>query len=75
LKLVSRALDNHPEIIIADEPTSELDSKTAKEIIALRFDINQKEKTTVLVATHDEKVVSVAVTIYTITDGMSKLHV
>ncbi len=69
---IARALANNPEIIIADEPTGELDSKTAKEIIALLFDINRKEKTTVIVATHDEKIVDVADTIYTIHDGKLK---
>jgi putative ABC transport system ATP-binding protein len=69
---IARALANSPEIIIADEPTGELDSKTAKEIIALLFDINRKEKTTVIVATHDEKIVDVADTIFTIHDGKLK---
>jgi len=71
---IARALANDPEIIIADEPTGELDSKTAKEIIALLFDINRKEKTTVVVATHDEKIVEVADTIYTIQDGKLRLE-
>jgi putative ABC transport system ATP-binding protein len=71
---IARALANEPEIIIADEPTGELDSKTAKEIIALLFDINRKEKTAVIVATHDEKIVDVADTIYTIQDGRLKLE-
>jgi ABC-type lipoprotein export system ATPase subunit len=71
---IARALANNPEIIIADEPTGELDSKTAKEIIALLFEINRKEKTTVVVATHDEKIVEVADTIYTIHDGELKLE-
>jgi ABC-type lipoprotein export system ATPase subunit len=69
---IARALANNPEVIIADEPTGELDSRTAKEIIALLFDINRKEKTTVIVATHDEKIVDVADTIYTIHDGKLK---
>jgi len=71
---IARALANNPEIIIADEPTGELDSKTAKEIIALLFDINRKEKTAVIVATHDEKIVDVADTIYTIQDGKLRLE-
>ena len=71
---IARALANNPEIIIADEPTGELDSKTAKEIIALLFDINRKEKTTVVVATHDEKIVETADTIYAIQDGKLKLE-
>jgi putative ABC transport system ATP-binding protein len=71
---IARALANNPEIIIADEPTGELDSKTAKEIIALLFDINRKEKTAVIVATHDEKVVDVADAIYSIQDGNLRLE-
>ena len=71
---IARALANNPEIIIADEPTGELDSKTAKEIIALLFDINRKEKTAVIVATHDEKIVDMADTIYTIQDGKLRLE-
>ena len=71
---IARALANNPEIIIADEPTGELDSKTAKEIISLLFDINRKEKTTVVVATHDEKIVETADTIYAIQDGNLRLE-
>lgn len=71
---IARALANNPEVIIADEPTGELDSKTAKEIISLLFEINKNEKRTVIVATHDEKIVSVADTIYTIHDGKIKLQ-
>jgi putative ABC transport system ATP-binding protein len=71
---IARALANNPEIIIADEPTGELDSKTAKEIISLLFDINRGEKTAIIVATHDEKIVDVADFIYTIQDGRLKLE-
>ena len=70
----ARALANDPEVIIADEPTGELDSKTAKEIIGLLFDVNRKLKTTVIVATHDEKIVEVADMLYTIGDGKLKVE-
>lgn len=66
---IARALANTPEIIIADEPTGELDSKTAKEIISLLQAINQDEKTTVVVATHDEKIIDTADVVYTMQDG------
>jgi len=66
---IARALANDPEIVIADEPTGELDSVTAGEIISLLFDISKKEGRTVLVATHDEKVVDVADAVYRIQDG------
>jgi len=71
---IARALANDPEIIIADEPTGELDSKTAKEIIALLSDVNRGERATVVVATHDESIVDVADTIYTIQDGKLRLE-
>jgi ABC-type lipoprotein export system ATPase subunit len=71
---IARALANGPQMIIADEPTGELDSKTAKEIIALLFDINRREEATVLVATHDEKIVEKADVIYTMQDGKLRLE-
>jgi ABC-type lipoprotein export system ATPase subunit len=71
---IARALANNPEVIIADEPTGELDSKTGKEIISLLFDVNRNEKRTVIVATHDEKIVDVADTIYAIHDGKIKIQ-
>jgi len=71
---IARALANDPEVIIADEPTGELDSKKAKEIIGLLFDINRKLKTTVIVATHDEKIVAVADMLCTIGDGKLKVE-
>lgn len=66
---IARALANGPEVIIADEPTGELDSKTAKEVIALLLGINREENKTVIVATHDEKMVEMADIVYTIEDG------
>jgi ABC-type lipoprotein export system ATPase subunit len=71
---IARTLANSPEIIIADEPTGELDSKTAKEIISLLFRINREEKTATIVATHDEKIVDAADFIYKIQDGKLKLE-
>jgi putative ABC transport system ATP-binding protein len=69
---IARALANQPDIIIADEPTGELDSKTAKEIISLLQGINEREKTTVVVATHDEKIIDAADMVYTMQDGRLK---
>jgi putative ABC transport system ATP-binding protein len=69
---IARALANNPEVIVADEPTGELDSKTAREITALLSEINKKERATVIVATHDERVVEVADKTYTIQDGRLK---
>jgi putative ABC transport system ATP-binding protein len=66
---IARALVAKPEMVIADEPTGELDSETGKEIVGLLARINREMKTTLIVATHDEKVVKEADRIYRIRDG------
>jgi len=71
---IARALANDPELIIADEPTGELDSKTAREIVSLLSEINKERKASVVVATHDEKIVDVAQRVYRMVDGMLSLE-
>lgn len=71
---IARAIANNPEIIIADEPTGELDSKTAEEIISLLLEINKKEKTAVIVATHDRSIVKKADIVFRIQDGKLSLE-
>ena len=66
---IARALVAKPEMVIADEPTGELDSETGKEIVSLLARVNREMKTTLIVATHDEKVVKEADRIYRIHDG------
>jgi ABC-type lipoprotein export system ATPase subunit len=53
---IARALINKPKIILADEPTGNLDSKTGEKIMDLLMTLNKKEKVTVIIATHDNKV-------------------
>lgn len=66
---IARALANSPPLILADEPTGELDSGTGFEIIKLLFDLCRKQETAVIVATHDEKMLEFADITYRIHDG------
>ena len=52
---IARALTNDPDIIFADEPTGNLDSKTGDEIIDLLLNLVRKRKKTLLVVTHDAR--------------------
>jgi len=66
---IARALANNPRLILADEPTGDLDTDTGTEIIQLLFNLSRKHKTTVLVATHDKRVAEIADVTYFIQDG------
>jgi putative ABC transport system ATP-binding protein len=66
---VARALSNEPSLILADEPTGNLDSKTGKKIIALLKEVAAEFNATVLVVTHDEKVADAAGRRLTLEDG------
>lgn len=66
---IGRAMMNEPAIMLADEPTGNLDSKASEEIISLLRLSNRKYKQTVIVITHDEKIALEADRIITIDDG------
>lgn len=55
---IARAIANKPKVLIADEPTGNLDPSKSKEIIALLERINQEEKATILMVTHDDNIVN-----------------
>ena len=54
---IARAIVNKPKVLIADEPTGNLDPETSEEIINLLERINEQQNTTILVVTHDSKIV------------------
>lgn len=66
---IARALSVDPEVILADEPTGNLDSKTGKEIMELLKDLNKKEKKTVVLVTHDDKLAKLTNRIAFLKDG------
>lgn len=66
---IARALINHPDIIIADEPTGNLDSRSSQSIIDLLKDVREKFGTTVIIATHDVTIASQADRVITLKDG------
>jgi putative ABC transport system ATP-binding protein len=65
---IARALVNYPDIILADEPTGQLDTKTKKEIAELFKAINS-EGVTIVVVTHDDELAKAADSIIRISDG------
>ncbi|MEK7672548.1 MAG: ABC transporter ATP-binding protein [Patescibacteria group bacterium] len=69
---IARALINKPKIIIADEPTGNLDEKTGETIIKLLKKLHKEHKITFVIATHDEKIASAAEKIIHIENG--KIH-
>jgi ABC-type lipoprotein export system ATPase subunit len=66
---IARALINEPSVIIADEPTGNLDSHTGQEILALLQEIRSELNTTLLIATHDAQVANSAPRVITLVDG------
>ncbi len=66
---IARALVKKPRLVLADEPTANLDSKTAEDIVALMLRLNTEHQTTFLFSTHDNRVMRYARRILTLKDG------
>jgi lipoprotein-releasing system ATP-binding protein len=67
---IARALINEPELLLADEPTGNLDSKTGLEIIDLLKSLRAEKNMTLVIATHDEKVAAHAERVIQLVDGL-----
>jgi ABC-type lipoprotein export system ATPase subunit len=66
---IARALANHPAIVLADEPTGNLDSKSTDEIMGLLRELNREQGTTFIVVTHNPAVARAADRVVTVRDG------
>ncbi len=66
---VARALASHPDFILADEPTANLDSKSAGNLLAMMAEMNQREQATFIFSTHDHRVIDKARRVITLEDG------
>lgn len=69
---IARALADHPPLIMADEPTAALDSKSGHDVITLLGRLAKEEGSTVLMVTHDPRIIDVADRILDLEDGMIK---
>ena len=69
---IARALVNHPAIVMADEPTGNLDSKSGREIMDLLLKLNKESGTTLIIVTHDPNIASRARRILQLYDGSVK---
>jgi putative ABC transport system ATP-binding protein/lipoprotein-releasing system ATP-binding protein len=67
---IARAIINNPKVLIADEPTGNLDSQNAKNVIMLIKELNESLDMTVIIATHDIEIAKYCNYIYHIKDGM-----
>ena len=66
---IARALINEPELVLADEPTGNLDSHTGGEIIELLKKLHAEKQTTLVIATHDARVAAHARRVFELADG------
>jgi ABC-type lipoprotein export system ATPase subunit len=67
---IARALVHEPCVILADEPTGDLDSASAEAILALMLDLNRRLDVTFIIATHNQNLLRVANRSYQLVDGL-----
>jgi len=66
---IARALITHPELVLADEPTANLDSATGRDIVELMRRLNRERGVTFVFSTHDARIISAADRVLEISDG------
>jgi putative ABC transport system ATP-binding protein len=66
---IARALARRPELVLADEPTGNLDGKTGKQVIELLFGLHRRRRTTLVLVTHDEGLAALCARVIRMRDG------
>jgi putative ABC transport system ATP-binding protein len=66
---IARALANNPDFLLLDEPTGNIDSKTAKELMTLIQDLNKNQDVTIIMVTHDQNMTNYASRVFYLLDG------
>ncbi|HEY9828649.1 MAG TPA: MFS transporter [Stenomitos sp.] len=69
---IARALVNEPALILADEPTASLDSKTGRDVVELMYRLAKEKQCTILLVTHDNRILDIADRIIALEDGRLK---
>lgn len=66
---IARALVSHPQLVLADEPTAALDSKSGRDVVDIMQKLAREQGCTILIVTHDDRILDVADRIITMEDG------
>ena len=66
---IARALVSHPKLVLADEPTAALDSKSGRDVVNLMQQLAKEQNCTILIVTHDNRILDIADRIITMEDG------
>lgn len=71
---IARALVSHPKLVLADEPTAALDSKSGRDVVTLMQQLAREQGCTILLVTHDNRILDVADRIVNMEDGVLKAN-
>jgi putative ABC transport system ATP-binding protein len=66
---IARALVSHPKLVLADEPTAALDSKSGRDVVELMQKLAKEQGSTILLVTHDHRILDIADRIVNLEDG------
>ena len=66
---IARALVSHPKMVLADEPTAALDSKSGRDVVEIMQQLAKEQGATILIVTHDDRILDVAERVIELEDG------